>query len=142
MAQETSGIRAIDSLSANEFRVEVNGVAATGIFGISGICTRSVDMSSGKLVHQPLLILKMVQQDPNLAFNQWTRETLANPTTKITREIAVLAMDEGVETRRWVYKNAWISEISFSEFDTSSDALIEERLMIHHEGVDEVWPKR
>jgi len=142
MTQESTGIQAIDSLSANEFRVEIDGVVATGIFGVSGMHIRSVDLTAGRLVNHPITIVKMVQQDPNLPFNQWTRETLANPTAKITREIAVVAMDEGVETRRWVYKNAWISDIAFSDFDSSRYELIEERLTIQHSGVEEIWPSR
>lgn len=144
MAQETvqdsSGIRAVDSLSANEFHVEIDGEVATGIFGVSGIHIRHVDLSVGKLVPQPITITKMVQQAADLPFNQWTRETLANSTTKVTREIAIVAMDEGVETRRWVCADAWISDIAFSDFDTGSDMLIEERLTIHHSGVEEIWP--
>lgn len=142
MAQDTSGIQAIDSLSANEFQVELNGEIATGIFRVSGIHIRAVDMAVGKLVPQPVLIAKMVQQDPTFPFNQWTRETLANPTSKITRQLAVIAMDEGVETRRWVYKEAWISNIEFSDFDSSSEELIEEKLTIHHSGVEEIWPEQ
>ncbi len=138
--QDSSGIRSLDSLSANEFLVEINGEEATGIFGVSGLHIRHVDLSAGKLIPQPIIITKMVQQDPELPFNLWTRETLANPTTKVTREIAVVAMDEGVESRRWVYKDAWISDIAFSDFDTSSDVLIEERLTLHHSGVEEIWP--
>lgn len=141
MTTETSsGIRAIDSLSANEFHVEIDGVIATGIFGVSGIASRRVDLNAGRLVNQPITITKMVQQDPKLPFNQWTRETLANPTGRVTRQIAVVAMDEGQETRRWVFKDAWISDISFSDFDTSRDELVEERLVIQHHGVEEVWP--
>lgn len=140
MTEETTGIHAIDSLSANEFRVEINGDVATGIFGVSGIHIRSVDLSAGRLVHKPLTITKMVQQDPTLPFNEWTRETLANPTQKVTRDIAVVAMDEGKETRRWVYKEAWISDIEFSDFDTASDELIAEKLLLQHSGVDEIWP--
>ncbi|MBN1562374.1 MAG: phage tail protein [Anaerolineae bacterium] len=139
--QDVSGIRAIDSLSANEFQVEIDGEVAAGIFGVSGIHIRHVDLTAGKLVPQPLTITKMVQQDAALPFNQWTHETLANPTTKVTREIAVVAMDDGVETRRWVYKDAWISDIAFSDFDTARDELIEERLTIHHGGVEEIWPE-
>jgi hypothetical protein len=141
MTEEYTGIKAIDSLSANEFRVEIDGETATGIFGVSGLHIRSVDLTAGRLVNQPLTITKMVQQNPDLPFNRWTRETLANPTSKVTREIAVVAMDEGVETRRWVYKDAWISDIAFSDFDKSRDVLIEECLTIQHVGVEEIWPE-
>jgi hypothetical protein len=141
MAEETSGIQAVDSLSANEFHVELNGELVTGIFGVSGLHIRSVDLTAGRLVNRPLVITKMVQQNPALPFNQWTRETLANPTTKVTRELAVVAMDEGRETRRWVYKEAWISDIAFSDFNTGNQELIEERLTIQHNGVDEIWPE-
>src|SRR5574340_428014 len=99
MTDEFSGIKAIDSLSANEFQIEIDGEVATGIFGVSGLHIRSVDLTAGRLVHQPLIITKMVQQNPTLPFNRWTRETLANPTSKVTRQIAVVALDDGVETR-------------------------------------------
>ena len=46
--QESSGIRAVDSLSANEFQVEINGEVASGIFGVSGIHIRHIDLSAGK----------------------------------------------------------------------------------------------
>ncbi len=142
MTQENTNIQAVDSLSANEFRVEIDGEIVTGIFGVQGLRIRSVDMSAGRLVHHPLTITKMVQQDAEQPFNRWTRETLAKPTEKVTREIAVVAIDEGVETRRWVYENAWISEIAFSDFNTGSTELIEERLVIQHSGVEEIWPQR
>lgn len=141
MAEETStGIQATDSLSANEFQVEINGTLASGIFGVRGLHIRCVDLAAGRLVNQPLVISKMVQKDPNLPFNQWARETLAHPTAKVTREIAVVAMDEGVETRRWVVKEAWISDIAFSDFDSGQQVLVEERLTVQHSGIEEVWP--
>lgn len=141
MTHEQTGIQSLDSLSAHEFRVEINGVVASGIFGVSGLRIRSVDVVAGRVVNQPLVIIKMVQRDPALPFNQWTRETLANPTVKVTRQIAIVAMDDGAETRRWVYRDAWISEIAFSDFDTSREELIEERLTIQHNGVEEIWPQ-
>jgi hypothetical protein len=138
---ELSGIQAVDSLSSNEFRVELDGAVVTGIFAVRGLHIRCVDLAAGRLVNQPLTISKMVQQDRSLPFNQWTRETLANPTSKITRDLAVVAVDDGVETRRWVYKGAWISDIAFSDFDTGTEVLIEERLTIQHGGVEEFWPE-
>jgi len=50
-------------------------------------------------------------------------------------------MDEDNETRRWVYKDAWISDIEFSDFDSASDELIAEKLLLQHGGVDELWPE-
>ncbi len=142
MANAPSGVRSVDSLSANEFQVEIGGEIASGIFGVSGLCPRYIDVEAVKSVPRPVIVSKMVQQNPELPFNRWTRETLANPTTKITREIAIVAMDEGVETRRWVLKEAWISAIAFSDFDQASQELVAEQLTIHHSGIQEIWPPR
>ncbi|MCZ7540580.1 MAG: phage tail protein [Anaerolineae bacterium] len=139
MAETSTSIQATDSLSANEFRVEINGTVASGIFGVSGLHSRKVDLEGGKPVNQPVLITKMVQRDPDLPFNAWIRETLANPAAKIARQIAIVALDEGVETRRWVLKDAWISAVGYSDFDSGSDQLIEERVTVQHSGVEEVW---
>lgn len=133
-------VTSVDSLSANEFQVEINGLMAEGVFGVSGLCVRCIDLEKQKIVQRPLIITKMVQHNSANAFNQWTRDTLANPTAKIARELAIVAMDEHVETRRWVYKDAWISCIEFSDFDSSSGTLVEERLTIQHAGVEEIWP--
>jgi hypothetical protein len=138
MTEESMGIKAIDSLSANEFQVEIDGEVATGIFGVSGLCVRSMDLTAGRLVHLPLTISKMVQQDPDLACNRWTRETLANPTAKVTRQVAVVAIDEGVETRRWSC-GCVDQRDRFSGFDRQR-RLVEERLTLQHSGVEEIWP--
>ena len=142
MAEESSGVQTIDSLSANEFRVELDGEVVTGIFSVGGLHIRCMDLAAGQLVNRPVTITKMVQQNPDLPFNRWTRETLTSPTSKVTRKLAIVAMDEGVETRRWVYSEAWISDIAFSDFDMSSQELIAERITIQHNGVEEVWPGR
>lgn len=140
MAEEPMSLQAVDSLSANEFQVELDGELVSGIFGVSGLVSRSVDLDAGKLVNRPVVISKMVQQASQLPFNAWVRETLTNPTTRVTRQLAIVAMDEGVETRRWILKDAWISDIGYSDFDSGSDELVEERLTIHHNGVEVVWP--
>jgi hypothetical protein len=141
------GIRVVDSLTANEFRVEINGQTVTGIFSVSGIVPFSIKVDeTGKPVginSPPLTITKMVQQDPNLPFNAWVREAVqARGSVLPTREIAIVALDEGVETRRWVYHNAWICEVLFSDFDTASEFLVEEKVVIRHGGVEELWPNR
>lgn len=140
MAEERASLQAVDSLSANEFHVEIDDQLVSGIFGVSGLHCRSVDLEGGKLVNRPVVVTKMVQHDAQLPFNAWIQETLDHPTTRIIRQFAIVATDEGLETRRWVLKDAWISDISYSDFDTGSGQLVEERLTIQHNGVEVIWP--
>lgn len=128
-----SRTRVVDSLSAYEFQVELNGQPVSGIFSVSGLTSF---VGEGAL--PPLTIAKMVQQDPRAPFNVWTRETLNGDRSR--RDVAIVAMDEGVETRRWVYRDATISRISFSDFDTASSELVEERIVIQAALVEELWP--
>lgn len=142
MTNAVSGVKAIDSLSSNEFRVEIDGHVASGIFSVRGLCVRCVPAVGSAPENRPLTIIKMVQRDPGLPFNRWMRDTLAQPAAQVTRDVTIVAVDEGVETRRWSFREAWISEISYSDFDSSREELVEERLTIQHHGVDEVWPER
>ncbi len=141
---DSEHVHTTDSLSANEFVVEINTERVTGVFAVSGVSSYMLKMQDGKPVGMdfpPITLTKMVQQNPNLAFNQWTRETVAARGTRLpTRDISIIAMDEGIETRRWIYRNCWISAIQFSDFDTALDFLIEEKITIQHGGVEEVWP--
>lgn len=140
------GVQAVDSLSANEFVVEVGGERATGIFAVTGLSSYALRMEDGKPVGMdfpPIVVTKMVQQDVTNPFNKWTRETVAARGTRLpTRDVAIVALDEGLETRRWVYRNCWISSIQFSDFDTAIDFLVEEKITIQHGGVEEIWPQR
>ena len=133
MTAPAVGVKAVDSLSAYEFQVEIDGTVATGIFAVQGLTSFALDGE-----YPPLVITKMVQQDPARPFNAWTRETQGGG--KPTREIAIIAMDEGVETRRWIYRSAYITHIGFSNFDTSLSELVEEQITIRAEAVEEVWP--
>ncbi len=126
-------IRAVDSLSAYEFQIEIDGQPVSGIFAVKGLTSFVLD---GDL--PPLVITKMVQQDPSTPFNTWTRATMAGG--QPTRNLAVVAVDEGVETRRWIYHHAYITAIRFSDFDTASSELVEEQITIQAERVEEVWP--
>lgn len=144
---ERYGLRVVDSLTSNEFHVEINGQIVTGVFAVHGLTSFKLEVDeTGKPVavkRAPLVITKMVQQDANLPFNAWVREAVqAQGKVLPTREISVVAMDEGVETRRWVFHNAWISDVQFSDFDTALDYLVEEKITIQHGGVEEIWPNR
>lgn len=140
------GIQAVDSLSSNEFVLEINNQRVSGVFSVTGLSSYALKLEDGKPVgmeYPPLMITKMVQQDATLVFNEWTRETVAARGTRLpTRDLSIVAMDEGMETRRWVYRNCWISNIEFSDFDTGLDFLIEEKITVQHGGVEEVWPNR
>lgn len=134
----------IDSLSANEFMVELDDALVTGVFRVTGLVSFKLDMKStaqSKLIHESFKIARMVQRDPHLPFNQWLRETLTagDDIVRPTRTLAVVAVDDGVETRRWTFKGAYITEVSYSEFNTGSGELIEETVTIQYESLEESW---
>jgi phage tail-like protein len=149
MAKETAiqpiGVQAIDSLSANEFGVELEGEKITGIFRVSGLVSFKLDVKTTtalKAVKEPFKIIKMVQRDPNNPFNKWLRETIAAQTDIVRpkRTLAIMAIDDGVETRRWTVKGAWITSVSYSDFNTASGELVEETLTINWDEIEETWP--
>lgn len=135
----------VDSLVANEFTVEIDGEVMLGVFRVSGLITFKLDgadESHAQPVHPPFVLAKMVQRDGNNSFNKWLRETVsASPgADRPRRTIAVVAVDDGVETRRWTVDGAWISEVRYSEFDTGSSDMVEEIITIHYESLTETWP--
>ncbi len=135
----------IDSLSANEFRVEIEGEVVDGIFKINGLTPFNLEFkqsSALKALKDPLKIVKMVRRDPNNVVNRWLRESIAShiDIKRVTRTIDVIAVDDGEEIRRWVVKGAWISGVSYSEFNSGSGELVEETLTLQWESVETVWP--
>lgn len=149
MAEEAivsgSNIQTIDSLAANEFAVELDGEQVTGIFRISGFHSFKLDVkvtSALKLQQEPFKLVKMVQRDGNNPINRWIRESIAarDDIVRPKRTLTIIALDDGVETRRWSVKNAWISQVSYSDFNSSSGEMVEETLLIQYEGVEESWP--
>lgn len=139
----SEAIRQIDSLSANEFALEVEGERVTGIFRISGLIPFKLDVKPAltKHVREPFKITKMVQRDPDNAFNKWLRETTQSRADIVhpTRTLAIVALDDGEETRRWIVNGAWISEVGYSDFNTSSSELIEQTLIVHYDDIEEQW---
>jgi hypothetical protein len=144
MADETTALAMhIDSLSANEFEVRIDGETVKGVFKVSGLLTFKLEIkpSLTKFVRDPFKISKMVQRDPNMPFNRWVRETVGakEDIVRPVRTVDILAIDDGEEIRRWTIKGAWISEISYSDFNSASSDLIEETLTIHYEDISETW---
>ncbi len=133
----------IDSLSANEFEVQLDGEVVKGVFRISGLVPFKLEVkpSMTKVVREPFKLAKMVQRDPEIAFNRWLRETIAatDDLARPSRTLEILAIDDGEETRRWTIKGAWISEIAYSDFNTASGDLIEETVTIHFDEISERW---
>jgi hypothetical protein len=137
--------RAIDSLSANEFAVELDGVPVTGVFRVTGLIAYKLDVrpSLTKAQRDPFTIYKMVQRDPEQPFNHWIRETIGTKDDIVhaRRVVDIVALDDGVEVRRWRVKGAWISEISYSDFDSGSSELMQQRLTIQYDQIEEIWPE-
>lgn len=126
-------MQSVDSLSAHEFQVEVDGQVIKSVFSVRGLMAFN---AAGGL--SQITVGKMVEADPETPFNAWARATQAGE--QATRDLSIVAMDEGVETRRWVYKGASIVQITYSAFDTASSELVEEALLIQASEVEVVWP--
>lgn len=132
------GIIALDSLVANEFEVQLDGETVSGIFRVGGLTTFKLDQD-GDRVHEPITLIKMVQRDGNSKVNKWLRETTAYGSDKPRRTLAILAIDDGTEIRRWTLNGAWIQQVAYSAFDTASTEMVEEVLTIYYDSIEESW---
>lgn len=135
---------AIDSLTANEFSVEVNGEVVTGIFRLYDFTTFRMDIKPAqtRLQRDPFRIAKMVQRDPASPINAWIKDTVRTreDIDRPKRTIVIRAIDDGVEIRRWTIKGAYITEVRYSDFSSASTELVEEVISISYEDIDEEWP--
>ena len=133
----------IDSLSANEFQVYLNEDVVPGVFRVSGFIPFKLEVKPGvtKVVREPFKLAKMVQRDPALPFNRWVQETLSakEDIVRPLRTLVIVALDDGVESRRWTVTGAWISQISYSDFNSASGELVEEVVTIHFDDIQETW---
>jgi len=133
----------IDSLSANEFQVYLNDDVVPGVFRVSGFIPFKLEVKPGvtKVVREPFKLAKMVQRDPNAPFNRWIRESVAAKADIVRpkRTLAIHAVDDEVEVRRWTLTGAWIADISYSDFNSASGELVEEVVTIHFDDIQETW---
>lgn len=131
----------IDSLIANEFALEINGEQVSGVLQITDLVSYATD-AGGSRVKPPFVVSKMVERDGNNAFNTWLRETVAERDSdeKPRRDVTVVAVDDGVETRRWKAVNAWIMGVSYSNFDSASIEIVAERITIGYDDIEESFP--
>lgn len=130
---------AVDSLVANEFEIQIDNKTMLGVFRVDGLTTFKLN-DKGERVHEAFRIIKMVQRDANNPFNSWLRETIAPNSQRPRRTVSILAVDDGVETRRWTVKGAWIQEVTYSAFDTASHDMVEEIVTIHYDSIEESFP--
>lgn len=131
----------VDSLIANEFEFEINGVSVNGVFRVSSLVTYSADANGNR--NKPTFeVSKMVQRDANNVFNKWIRATMdaRDSSEKPTRDVTVVAVDDGVVIRRWTAKNAWIKGVYYSDFDSGSFEMVAETVIISYDDIEEEWP--
>lgn len=135
----------VDSLSANEFAVEIDGERAAGIFKVGGFISFQLDVKPTQIKAErpPFTISRMVQRDPALPFNRWIQETVhaKDDIVRPKRTVTLLALDDGVEIRRWTITGAWISAIHYSDFDSASGELVQEIVTVQYESISETWMK-
>jgi hypothetical protein len=140
MTDAASHIVLLDSLTANEFAVELDGQRAPGIFGVQGLVTFKLDIrpAQTKLASETARILKAVQRDPGLPFNVWLRETLAakDDIVRPHRTVAVVAIDDGVPIRRWTLHKCRITDVRYSDFDSAKSDLVTEIITIEFDHVE------
>lgn len=129
--------RVVDSLVANEFSIEIDGEPVSSIFRVIGFKAYTLpvfDPSSGgagmpKPELKTLTITKMVQRDPKTPFNQWLTDCEKRGAAA-TRNVTIVAIDDGIETRRWTLKDCVVTEVSYSDFDSASMEMVEERITV------------
>lgn len=138
-----NAIQHIDSLSANEFTLELDGIPVPGVLRISGFHSFKLELRPAltRQIQEPFTIAKLVQHDSQAPFNQWLKETILAQADMVrpTRTLAIVAIDDGRETRRWTIRDAWIIAITYSDFDMGSFDLVEERLTVVFDRIDETW---
>lgn len=130
---------AVDSLVANEFDILIDNQPMHGVFRIDGLVTFKLN-EHGERVFEPFRIIKMVQRDANNPFNSWLRASTAPNAQKPRRTISILAVDDGIETRRWTVRGAWIQQVTYSAFDTASHDMVEEIITVYYDSIEEAFP--
>lgn len=138
-ASTSTGVVLLDSLTANEFAIEIGGQRASGIFSVQGLVSFRRDSAAAQAstAFEPILISKAVQRDPQLPFNTWLLETLtAKDAPAPRRDLTILAIDDGVTIRQWKLRGCCITEVRYSDFDTAKSDLVSEVLTIQFEQVE------
>lgn len=136
-----TNLQSLDSLIASEVVVELDGETVSGVFHISNFTLFKLGEDDQR-IKEPFVVSKMVQRDSNAPFNAWLNETIASRDSaqRPQRDLIIKAVDDGVETRHWTVKGAWIQEVRYSDFDRASFELIEEIYVIMYDDIELGWP--
>lgn len=128
----------VDSLVASEFEVMLEDKPIKGVFRVAGLVTYAVD-EHGNRQKPPFILSKMVQQNPHEPINVWLRETLASRHggERPRRDLQIKAVDDGVVTRIWHVRGAFILSIGYSDFDESSFEMVSETFTIGYEDIED-----
>jgi hypothetical protein len=141
MTTETSQKVMLDSLVSNEFAFEINGQRVNGVLHIGSLVTFRLQ-EDGTRIMPPFEVSKIVERDANTVFNTWLRETIDSrqAASRPRRDVTVVAVDDGVVTRRWTARNAWIREVRYSSFDSTSYEMVSETYVIAYDDMEDSWP--
>jgi hypothetical protein len=141
MTTETSQRVMLDSLVSNEFAFEINGERVNGVLHIGHLVTFRLQ-EDGTRILPPFEVSKIVERDANSVFNTWLRETISGREviSRPRRDVTIVAVDDGVVTRRWTARNAWIREVRYSAFDSTSFEMVAETYVIAYDDMEDSWP--
>lgn len=141
MTTETSQRVMLDSLVANEFAFEINGQRVNGVLSIGHLVTFRLQEDGTRML-PPFEVSKIVERDSSSVFNAWLRETIESrqSSSRPRRDVTVVAIDDGVVTRRWTARNAWIREVRYSAFDSTSFEMVAETYVIAYDDMEDSWP--
>lgn len=141
MTTETSQRVMLDSLVSNEFAFEINGERVNGVLHIGHLVTFRLQ-EDGTRVLPPFEVSKIVERDAGSVFNTWLRETIESrqAPARPRRDVTIVAVDDGVVTRRWTARSAWIREVRYSAFDSTSFEMVAETYVIAYDDMEDSWP--
>ena len=126
----------LDSLVSNEFAFEINGERVNGVLHIGHLVTFRLQ-EDGKRLLPPFEVSKIVERDASSVFNTWLRETIAvrESASRPRRDVTIVAVDDGVVTRRWTARNAFPTKVQASDLKADGNEVAIETLELAHEGL-------
>jgi hypothetical protein len=144
LAVAAAAVKRMDSLSANEFAVYLEGIPLRGVLRVAEFKPFKLDVkptTALKALKEPFKLVRLVESDPSSPVNKWLVESINAQTDfdRPKRDLTLVAVDEGIPNRQWLVTGAWISEAAYSSFDSSSREFVEETLTIQWDAIKFEW---